>query len=55
MRQEWYLGHGVVSVFDLGLMGSPLGLMWYPTESITLWFGMDPLRGQYGWGWSLSL
>ena len=52
-RQEWYLVHGLVATSDLGWGTSTAGVMWYPMEFVSISFGLDPLRGRLGWGWSL--
>ena len=53
VRQEYYLGHGVVAAFDCGLGTSTASVVWFPTEYMTLSFNMDLLRGQLGCQWTL--
>ena len=50
-RQEYYFGHGLVAVLDLGTGTSIAAVVWHPNEFVSFTFGLDPLRGRLGWSW----
>ena len=54
VRQERYLGYGLVSALDLGLGTSTFSLVWFPTDFMSFSFDLDPLRCQFAWGWRLN-
>jgi hypothetical protein len=51
LGSEWYLGGGFAARVEAGLHGGscwsvPVSLSWYPTQSITLTYTLDPLWGR---------